>query len=655
MLKLAFVNRLNVRNQGTNDAFAPHTDASYRNPNGVIELEYSRPTATTDCRLEVFVFTGPIILTPFSKSGSAPTQNVAPATEVIYSKSLGRVGTKRIFQLPVAEFSPVFRPIPKSASAGSLGGGAAIQFNPNAFSLSGMKSLGAGKPRKTGFAKQLLDAGVPVTFFLRIVDAQGVESSVAHVTVGEPMPPATVRTLLEANTVRATPEFPEERYGQEITLSGEADRKFRFRAFGPYSQAVFQVSPLPFDNDPRKWREDRFNLIRQWAAIPKAAPNQPATEFWGRLAKLPSPTKTDQKFYARLILLDDFGALAALPSNPITITVPKVQTPPPPKESWMEFNIEPEGWEPGHLATSTDAYRFILNKMPSGKMKEHVQKVTGKSNLALGDKLYLPPVPPADKTWWESVKESVAEILDTLSTVFYTVTGVISMFASMFITVMNMIPKAFLVTIPKDLGLDTQGIEAGLEIASYAQGVANYPMELNRKMESSASFYADSILESSGLTPNQRLAARGQVIAAVSNWAKENKPWNGKFFPDMLIPDPDWVPRPATVRLRVTSVGKGKPDPSLLVKPPTVEIKVRALSKNSELLGLNAEWRDVFQKTLSLPQMGPNETSTVSVVLDYHWSQSAQPEIWTNAMNYAQKVMVTINGKSYEFPSGSSN
>ena len=53
--------------------------------------------------------------------------------------------------------------------------------------------------------------------------------------------------------------------------------------------------------------------------------------------------------------------------------------------------------------------------------------------------------------------------------------------------------------------------------------------------------------------------------------------------------------------------------------------------------------------------MGPNETSTVSVVLDYHWSQSAQPEIWTNAMNYAQKVMVTINGKSYEFPAGSSN
>lgn len=652
VLKLAFAHGLKARVQGTSGSFDSHADASYRNPNGVIELEYTRPTSTADCRLEVFVFNAPIYFYPFSKTGSAQMGSFVPTTEVLYTKALGRVGTKRVFQIPVADFSPVFRPKPTSANAGSLGN---TQPNLNVGAINTLlsaKGLARGKPRNTAYAKQLLDSGVPVTFFFRITDAEGVVSSTCSVTVGEPMPPV-VRTFLEASTIRPTPEFPEERFGQAFSMNGEQERKFRFKVFGPYQTAIFQVSPIPFSEDPRKWREDCYNLIRQSSAIPKAEPNQGSVEFWGRLAKLPNPTKLDQTFYARLVLLDEFGALAALPSNPITITVPKVPTPPLAKESWIEFNTEVVGYDGGHLPTSTDPHRYILNKMPTGKMKEHIQKVTGKSNLALGDKLYLPPVPPADKSWWESVKESIAEVINTINTVYYTVTGVINMYVGMMLTVVDMLPKALLVTIPKDLGIDTRSIEAALDIGQKANGIANYPMQFSRDLENGASYYADSILESAGLSPSQRLLARGKVQAAISTWANENKPWNGKFSADMLLPDPDWIPKPASIKLRITSVGKGKPDPNLLAKPPTADIKVRVFSKNSELLGINGEWRDVFQKTISLPQMGPNETSTVAVTLDYHWSQAAQPELWTNAMIYAQEVMVIVNGKSFKFSPGS--
>ena len=652
LLKMAFANGLRARIQGSNAAFAPEIEASYRNPNDVIEIEYTRPIATTDCRLEVFAFNAPSVIYAYNKKGGSTMGTFFPSMETMLSKPLGRVGSKRVFQIPLAEFSPVFRPTPKSGTIQNPGQvGAGIVLNPGSYS--GAIGLPRGKARNTAFAKNLLDSGVPVTFYCRIIDAEGVASSTCSVVVGEPMPPATVRTLLEANTVRATPEFPEEQFGQAITMSGEAERKFRFRAFGPYSTAIFQVSAIPFPADPRKWREDSCNLFRQSSAIPKATPGSAPTAFWARLAKLPTPTKSDQQFYARLVLLDEFGALAAIPSSPITITVPKVPTPPPAKESWMEFNIEVVGYQPGHVATDQDAHHFVLNKLPTGKMKEHIQKVSGKSSLALGDKLYLPPTPPADKTWWESVKEAVAEVIATINDAYMTVQGVINTFQSVAMTTLSLAPKAFLVTIPSTFGINMSGVETALDYGNKINNYAHYPLSIPNKIQENSDYYTNSILESAGLSPQQRLLARGQVKQAIVNWAYDNRPWNGKYLPDMLIPDPDWLPKPDSIKLRVTSIGKGKPDPNLLAVPPTVDIKFRVFSKNVELLGPQGEWRDVFQKTATFPKMGPNETMEVTIQLDYHWSHYAQPDIWTNAIYTAQKALVTVNGKSKEFVANS--
>jgi hypothetical protein len=79
---------------------------------------------------------------------------------------------------------------------------------------------------------------------------------------------------------------------------------------------------------------------------------------------------------------------------------------------------------------------------------------------------------------------------------------------------------------------------------------------------------------------------------------------------------------------------------------------MRVSSRNTELLGTGSQIRDMFQRTMSLPLMGPNEKSEVVVMLDYHWSHEAQPEIWTAAMTYAETAFVTVNGKTFQFPAG---
>lgn len=629
---------------------------SWRQDKLTVEGEYRRMgTAPGAATLEVYAFAPPVPVAPARKGGRPPPVAPAQGTRV-WSTTLPLQGATTPFTIPFETFAPVGPKAKPSgadlqASLGSKPIGSLGAVGKAAKPLSAMnlhrkafaQAVGlAGKTKV--LAATRLAAGQDVPYFLRVVGADGLPGPAAVVELFEPMPPP-LRTTLEICVNRGTPEFPEKRWGTAMGWGpGYPDSvELRFTSVVPdAAKAWLSVVAGEFPADPRHWDQPDGELVR----LPMPLPGKDgAGASMVNLAAIPdAPGKTARTYRARLVLVRGNGALAGLPSAPVTFTVPAAPPATAKADPDLVFETDLVGYIPAHLAHPNDAYRFVTVKPVPAEHVENLKKLTGKGELPVGTKVYMPPQPaPEEKSWWDKVQTVLATMADFIDSVAKLM---IYVFESIVPALIDDVSVEGLALIP---GIDRKDAEAAIGGFNAAKGYAFWALGAPKMLlDKAQDAIANEVLDGVDCSAIERLDLRKKVHGAIRGWVNEHSALPGKSK-HYLYPDPDFQEHPAVVFLRVRA--KGPTDK--LGRPFPTEVVIRSLSGRADLLGVPPQWCELFRKSVSFPTMAGGETITVPVVLDYHWTQKAQPTLWRDNVMHSQKGLIQLGAKSIEKPLGS--
>ncbi len=485
---------------------------------------------------------------------------------------------------------------------------------------------------------ELVTTGKKPAYFIQILSTQGASEPV-RVLYGEPDPGAG-STQLEVQTIAKTSEFPDA-WGKAWTpnMESHAQAALRWSTSSKPIKIMMQARTLPYSKEWAIWDHPKGDLARQF--VDGATGGQGV--FYLPLKNLPKPSSKAQIVYVRIVPMTAENNLAGLPSNEITITIPaqKIVMQPLPAGK-LTFTTEIIGLEPGYFGGDRDEYRFVLTKTPPGDMKKHFAKLIGKSNPGAGDKVWLPPMAPEDKSWWEKFKDTVAAIISKIDTWFTTI-------VSVFQTVILAAPGALaqgIAQMAKWAGANETAVDTAVKGLDKALSLSAYPHEYSRKVTGAADAITDGILDKMGADAKMREEYRPKIKNHIISWAK-NRTWMNEAKPEwFLAPDEDYIVRPPTLWIKTTAKAEGQVAPGFRQTPPSVTFKVGVQAKDASTIGTQAEYSDLYQKTFTQPSLEAGQVRITPVVLDYHPFHKSNNAKWRWAHNHVQATLYFLDGKS---------
>ncbi|MEI7576055.1 MAG: hypothetical protein WCK51_04120 [Armatimonadota bacterium] len=478
-------------------------------------------------------------------------------------------------------------------------------------------------------------------YYAQLTSADGGASNWVKIQYGEPVPkPRT--TSLEVQTVRSTPEFPEERWGtaKEI-VAGESLLSFRWATASEATYALVQVVDGDFPSSWALWANAKNEVYR--ADLPTNKLGKKS--FTIEVSKL-KISKKPATFKVRVIPLLKNGDLAGMPSPETTLTEPLAPVAKAdPNAKKLTFTTELVGWEPAYTGNWDDKYRFVVASELSPKIVGDVTKIIGKEP-ARGDKLYLPPKEPKpDDPWYKKVYKSIATVLDFI---YKSWSNLNTIFSTIEFNLKEALKK----------GVNEVAEKCGASKASVekAWGVALAPLKISNEVggfiptyvNRGSSFIKVRMLDDLGVKdPQARRIMGGNIEGAVVSWAWDNSYLAvGKEEIQGLAPDPDFMIHTAVAYFRVRTNRVTGLASDYREQGPTISLKVGAFAKASENIGGNVDYRDLFEKTISCPTMAPDEELIIAVPMDYHWSHQSKYQTWWETYNQNQKTRYTLNGNS---------
>ncbi|MBK8726488.1 MAG: hypothetical protein IPL96_10730 [Holophagaceae bacterium] len=577
--------------------------------------------------LSVWAF-GPPPTAPTLGKGSAPTTPPGGKARIVHTEEIQLGGAPLEISMDFASFAPSQGPKP------SWSGYAVLSSDPVVRSL--QQIAAAQRQQALDAALAEIRATGSVTYAVQLTTGSGAASTWATVRYGEPAP-APFRSLLETKIHAATAEFPEV-WGSSASI-GEFGNTllFRWKTDAPAVKALVQIAKDGFPDGFATWNDPTRDVQRQFVDVPAkggtASFQLPAAKLQG------APAGT--VFAARIVPLTAENNLAGLPSPAVRLSVPAAAAKAPAPAASLAFEIELVGWEPAHLPIPDDAYHYVVAGTPDKGIYESVKKVAGQEPKS-GVKVYLPPKPPEkEKAWYEKVASAIASVLHFLDTV-----GNVAQQA--FGIVEGKVAKA-----PFDLadmaGLPGSKVKGGLDKAAGALNLAGAKLQQMDLLGRGADYVTGRMADDLGIQdPAARAAFMGKFGGAVRTWSQQNSYLKATAgVQGGLVPDPDFQAHPGIAWIRVRAKATGAVPAGFRQAPPAASLKVGVFARNAELLGIPAEYRDLFQATVPFPTLAVGEELLVPVVTQYHWSHEQQAGTWNFAINHAEKTRYELNGKAF--------
>lgn len=486
---------------------------------------------------------------------------------------------------------------------------------------------------------ELTTTGKKPEYFIQVLSTQGASEPV-RVSYGEPDPGAG-STQLEVQTVAKTSEFPDA-WSKSWTprIGNHTQAVLRWSTSSKPIKIMMQArASLPYSKEWAMWGHPKGDLTRQFVDGTTGGKGT----FTIPLSNLPKPGAKDQVVYVRVVPMTAENNLAGLPSNEITITIPaqKIVMNPIPAGK-LEFTTEIIGLEPGYFGGDRDEYRYVLTKTPPGDMKDHFAKLIGKSNPGPGDKVWLPPMAPEDKSWWDKFKDTIAAILSKID-------SWVSTLVSVFQTVILAAPGALaqgIAQMARWSGANEAAVDSAVKGLDKTLALSAYPHEYGRKVSGAADSITDGILDKMGVDAKTREQHRPKIKNHIIGWAK-NRTWMNEAKPEWyLAPDEDYIVRPPTIWIKTTAKANGQVSAGFRQAPPSTSIKIGVQARDASTLGTQAEYVDLYQKSLTQPTMEAGQVRITPVVLDYHPFHKSNTTKWRWAHNQVQTTLYFLDGKS---------
>lgn len=468
-----------------------------------------------------------------------------------------------------------------------------------------------------------------VRFFVRIETPGVISSTCAVVDYGEPQPETQAATSLEALTrvIKMEGDPTTYEWGTELDAhdSGHPSYRFRWTTQCSCASARWQLSDLPFPENPVLYKDPNFNHV--WGDITEVAtPSIPVgqpVEYNAEIGQyLVPPGEEDRTYYVRLIPLKSDGTLAGQPSNTVKLTVHPLPIPvATPESTYLTFTTELVGYRsPGF--GPTDPYRFVLTRAPTSDLAQW-QKLTGHQNPQAGDQVYLPPEQPADaKAWYEQVYDALKWCLGKLQDLSEGLATLKMVLEQVFIGYPTMLANYLAGELYIDKALAATSIDKAMAVAGYV----DQKVFAAAHMAMAADYYAATVLDGAGVPAAEWINLRGKVAGAMYQCAHQA---STELVTDkMLVPDEQAIEHPAFAFLKVTAVQKGDKSVKLVSPAGSYHLRANGWHSDPQSPDANKGWQHMFTKNVSLPSMCDGMSMVVPVVLDYDPAYYKSPKQW---------------------------
>ncbi len=650
------VRKWSSTNQQFQTQFLPYLFLSWKSEDRHLEFDLQHiGAAYPHAKLCVYAYQEPAALVTPSGLQLTPVQQLqnqaANSSQCVYSRNILNATPNSHYIIEFGGFTPWGRPNSVSGATSPkpiLGGNGEDGNRRNR--NSGTKTL-VNRDARVVMTSMIRQQSY-VRFFIRL-EAPGALSSVAAVVdYGEPQPPNSAPTTIEALVTPAKGENPEELWGSERQIYGDNAYVFRWKTQNSAKEKAFwQLSDKPFPADPAQYNDPDYSL--SWGLLtefaqPAIPEGKPVTFFANIAGVFPKQGLEERDFFIRVIQLDKDGALAAPPSNALKLRLlPAPATPDPKDSNYLTFTTELVGYRPPNYG-SNQPDRYLLTRTPSSDLDKWI-KLTGDPNPHEGDEVYLPPAEPADaKAWYEKVYSAITWCLGAIQSL----ADDLQTFAYFMDQIFVQLPLRLVNYLGSVAQLDKVAAATGLDQALSAAGWVKGQAFAATNMATHPDYYAASILDSAGVPAADWINLRGKVRSAVAQAAIDSRPTNPDTSGKLLVPDPQYQTHPAFAYLKITAKQMGDKSITLVSKAGTYNLKAMGYYTDPQSPDANKGWQDMYHKSVSMPSMCDGMTMVVPIQLDYDASFYVNPKQWITRYNQTIAMRWLLDYKEIKYLKG---